>query len=642
MRNRGDTSRDHWMDSHSAHHGRRPGMLPGNVAWLTGRPGAGTLCAKTPGPRSISAHINGGAILNHSLRQLRRKVGPLENELIDAFEAGAVSRRTFLVRGSVLGLGVGALGMIISACGGSDDATGTSGGTDAAPTGSGTDTSSGADTTAAAAAGGIKQGGTMRLASQRPGSPLDPIAMDNIGSYTPVVMSMEYLCGKGEGAALAPMLAESWSPNDDGSVWTFKIRQGVKWHGGTDFTAADVVGALDRLAPTNLAAYIDPGSAVATDASTVTVTLKNPDGQFPYQVSPYNPQAVITPPDYEIGTLFDQKPNGTSAFKLESYDVATGAKYVRFDEWWGGKAYLDGVEIIFSDDNATQINGLLGGQVDAVIQFAVSDADALFSSDAVTIDSIQGAGHRQIWFNVREGTFSGEKGAKIREAVALGVDRQALIETVLQGRGDLGNDHPIAPVYEYWDSAQPQRERDVEKAKALLEEAGAAGISLTMHAPDLQEIALLAEVVQSQLKDIGMDITLNVESTSTFYLRWCKVYDSETAPAGCDGGEEFGIVDYGNRGTPDVYLVKAYATGEWNSAHYLSEEFNAAVKEYQASLELEARKTAVKKIQEIAHRDIPYVIPYFYNTLTAYSKTVTGVQHTGLGHYFLGQAGFTE
>jgi peptide/nickel transport system substrate-binding protein len=576
--------------------------------------------------------------MKHSLRQLRRKVGPLENELIDAFEAGAVSRRTFLVRGSVLGLSVGALGAIITACGSDDDegSTGTDGGGTAAPGDTGT-----AETTAPAE-GAIKQGGTLRLAAQRPGSPLDPIAMDNIGSYTPVVMAMEYLCGTGEGASLAPMLAESWSPNDDGSVWTFKIRQGVKWHDGTDFTAEHVVGALDRLAPTNLAAYIDPGSSVAVDAATVEITLKFADGQFPYQVSPYNPQAVITPPDYEIGTLFDQKPNGTSAFKLESYDVATGAKYVRFDEWWGGTAYLDGVDIIFSDDNATQINGLLGGEADAVIQFGVSDADALFASDSVTVDSIQGAGHRQIWFNVREGTFSGENGAKIREAVALGIDRQALVDTVLQGRGDIGNDHPIAPVYEFWDSSQPQRERDVDKAKALLEEAGAAGLSLTLNAPDLQEIALLAEVVQSQLKEIGLDITLNVESTSTFYPLWCKVYDSTTPPAGCDGGEEFGIVDYGNRGTPDVYLVKAYATGEWNSAHYLSEEFNAAVKEYQASLDLESRKVAVKKVQEIAHRDIPYVIPYFYNTLTAYAKNVTGVRHPGLGHYFLGHAGYTE
>jgi peptide/nickel transport system substrate-binding protein len=566
--------------------------------------------------------------------RVRRNAGPLEGELMDAYLQGRVSRRAFLVRGSILGLSVGALGTVLAACGSDDegDTSTTDGGT--------TDTEAGGSTaTTAAAEGGGKKGGVLRLAAQRPGSPLDPVAMDNIGSYSPVVMAFEYLCGIGEGFALAPMLAESWSPNADGSVWTFKIRQGVKWHQGGDFTAADVVATLDRLAPTNLQAYIDPGSSVATDDFTVEVTLKAPDGQFPFLLSPYNPQAVITPVDYELGTLFDQKPNGTSAFKLESYDVATGAKYVRFDEWWGGAPILDGVEFLFSDDNATQINGLLGGQADAVIQFGVSDADAIFASDAVTVDAIRGAGHRQIWFNVREGTFTD---VRIREAVALGIDRQALVDTVLQGRGDVGNDHPIAPAYEFFDASQPQRERDVEKAKALLEEAGVAGLAVTMHAPDLQEIALLAEVVQSQLQEIGMDITLNVESTSTFYDRWCKVYDGTNEPAGCDGGEEFGIVDYGNRATPDVYLVKAYATGEWNSAHYLSEEFNAAVAAYQATVDLESRKEAVKLVQEIAHKDIPYVIPYFYNTLTAYTKTFSGVKHTGLGHYFVGTASFSE
>ena len=565
-------------------------------------------------------------------------IGPLELEVIESYAQGKMDRRELMRRGSVVGLSIPFLGAVIAACGSDDDgdsAPSTDG--EAAPS---TDGEAGT-TDAPAAAGEIQQGGILRIASQRPGSPLDPVAMDNIGSYTPVLQSFEYLCGKGEGAALAPMLAESWSPNDDGSVWTFNIRQGVKWHSGGDFTAADVVATMGRLATANLQTYITEDSVVAVDDYTVEVTLLTPDGQFPYQMSVYNPQSVVTPVDYELGTLFDERPDGTGAFVLDSYDVAISAKYVANPDWWGGVPYLDGVEVLFSDDNATQINGLLGDQADAVIQFAVSDADALFNSDSVTVESTQSAGHRQIWFNVREGTFSGENGAKIREAVALGIDRNALVEQVLQGRGDVGNDHPIAPAYEFFDPSLPQRERDVERAMELLEEAGAAGLSITMHAGDLQEIPLLAEVVQSQLKDIGMDITLNVESTATFYDRWCAVYDSTNEPAGCDGGEEFGIVDYGNRGTPDRYLVAAYATGEWNSAHYISEEFNEAVAAYQATVDLESRKEAIKAVQQIAHDDIPYVIPYFYNLLTAYKNNVTGIVSTGLGHYYAGQAGFT-
>jgi peptide/nickel transport system substrate-binding protein len=569
-----------------------------------------------------------------SLDRARQSVGRLENELIDGYVSGAVSRRGFLVRGSVLGLSVAAMGGILAACGSDDEGdSSTDGGTATTEAGGST------ETTGAPAAGGIKQGGTLKVASQKPGSPLDPVAMDNLGSYTPVTIAFEYLCGKGDGAALAPMLAESWTPNDDGSVWTFKLRSGVTWHDGSPLTSADVVATLDRLAPGNLAAYIVEGATKAIDDLTVEVTLNAADGQFPYQVSLWNPQSVITPVSFVAGSTLDGTPTGTGPFKLDKYDVATGCTFVRNDAWWGGTPYLDAVELVFSDDIDTQITGVLGGQADAIVLFAVVGGDALLNSDEVVVESIKGASHRQLWMNTREGNFTD---VRVRQAVALGINRQELLDVILQGKGTIANDHPIAPSYEFFDASQAQRERDVEAAKALLKEAGKEGLAVTLHAPQLVEIPQLAELIQTQLKDIGMDITLNVESTDTFYDRWCKVYDSPVEPTGCDGGEEFGIVDYGNRGTPDVYLVKAYATGEWNSAHYISEPFREAVSTYQAALTLEDRKGPISEIQKIANEDVPYVIPYFYDSLFAYKKSVTGIVASGLGHFYLGAAGFTE
>jgi peptide/nickel transport system substrate-binding protein len=570
--------------------------------------------------------------------KLRGSIGPLQQEVVDAYASGSVSRRAFLVRGSVVGLSAAFMGSIIAACGDDEESASTTaaGGTETTAAG-GTETTAagGTDTTAAPAAGG----GTLRIASQRPGSPLDPVAMDNLGAYTPVVTAFEYLCGPGEGASLAPMLAESWEPNADGSVWTFNLRKGVKWHDGSDFTSADVVATMDRMIEAGkLSSYMDPGGCAAVDDHTVTMTLKAPDGQFPYNVCHWNPQTVITPAAFTTGTTLDQSPNGTGAFKLTKYDVAVGATFEANADYWGGRPTLDALEFIFSDDIATQVTGLQGGAADAIVQFSMVGGEAIVNNPDFNVVAIRGAAHRQLWMNVREGTFTD---VKIREAIALAIDRQACIDIALQGKGDLGNDHPIAPVYEFWDSAQPQRERDVEKAKALLEEAGKSGLAITMHVPKLQEIPQLAEVMQSQLKEIGMDVTLNVESTDTFYDRWCKVYDSTNEPAGCDGGEEFGIVDYGNRGVPDVYLVKAYATGEWNSAHYNSAEFQQAVKDYQAALTLEDRKEPVSRIQSIANADIPYVIPYFYNSLYATSNKVTGIVATGLGHYYCDKASFT-
>ena len=528
----------------------------------------------------------------------------------------------------MIGLGAPLIGAILAACG--SDSNGTTGAT----TGDGTTAPGG---TTAPAAGAIKQGGTLRIAAQKPAGPLDPVAMADLGTYTPVVTAFEYLVDI-LGADVKPMLAEKWAPNADGSVWTFNLRKGVKWHDGTPFTSADVVATMDRLAGSNLKASVAVGATKAIDDFTVEITLLSPDGQFPQQVGAYNPQSVITPKDFVLGTTLDQRKTGTGAFKLTKYDAATGATFEANTEWWGGKPFLDKVEFIFSDDLATQVSGLQGGAADAIVQVSVVGGDAVLNDSNLTVGIIKGSAHRQIWMNTREGDFTD---VKVRQAVALGIDRQALIDNVLKGKGDIGNDHPISPIYPFFDSTLPQRARDVEGAKKLLADAGKAGMKATMYFPKLQEIPQLAQLIQSQLKDIGMEVTLKQEAVVDGE-EWCKVYDSKVEPAGCDGGMDFGIVDYGPRGVPDVYLVKAYATGEWNSAHYISEPFRAAVKKYQSSLDIDGQKAAIKDIQKIANEDVPYAIPYFYNSLYATAKNVTGIVVTGLGHFYCGKAGFTS
>jgi peptide/nickel transport system substrate-binding protein len=563
---------------------------------------------------------------------VRRQASPVEVELVEAFAQGKISRRAFVARGSMIGLGMPLIGAILAACG--SDNKGTSGGS--TPSGGTTPTGGTTAPGGTTAAGPIKQGGTLRIVAQTPAGPLDPVAMADLGTYTPVVTCFDYLVDA-LGGDVTPMLAETWKPNADGSVWTFNLRKGVKWHDGTPFTSADVVATMDRLAASNLKASIAAGSTKAIDDFTVEFTLLSPDGQFPQQVGAYNPQSVITPKDFVLGTTLDKRPTGTGAFKLTKYDAATGATFEANQDWWGGKPYLDKLEYSFSDDLATQVSGLQGGAADAITQFSVVGGDALLNDSNITVGTIRGAAHREIWMNCREGDFTDKR---VRQAVALGIDRNALIETLLKGKADIANDHPIAPIYPFFDSTQPQRVRDVDKAKGLLNDAGKAGLAATMYFPKLQEIPQLAQILQSQLKDIGMNVTLSQEAVVDGE-EWCKVYDSKTEPAGCDGGKDFGIVDYGLRGVPDVYLVKAYATGEWNSAHYISEPFRAAVKAYQGSLDLDGQKAAIKDIQKIANEDVPYAIPYFYNILFATAKNVTGIVATGLGHFYCGKAGFT-
>ena len=550
--------------------------------------------------------------------RLRRASSPLEVDLIESYAQGRVTRRDFVRRGALLGLSLPFLKAVMGAAPQGNLRPGTTPGT-------------------SAAAPALKDGGTVKVTVQKPSGPLDPLAMADLGSYGIVAQSFEHLLKLGPDGTIGPGLAESWEMNADGSEWTFKLRQGVTWQSGAPFTADDVVATMDRLTTGGNAALggvLKTGGAKAADANTVVFTLEGPNGQFPALVSVFNAQAVITPKDWVAGSTADAKRDGTGPWKMVNYDQNTGATFERNDAWWGGKTRLDKVEWVFNNDSASRVSGLQGGEVDAIVQIDVLGSEGLQADSAnFKIISLRTATHRQIWMRNDTGHFTDKR---VRQALAMTLDRELMVQQLFSGQGEVANDHPIAPVYQYFDAAAvPQRTRDIEGAKKLLAEAGVSGLKATMFAPELNEIPQLAELVKQNAAEAGIDITLAVESTDTFYNEWCLTYDPI-----CDGGQEFGIVDYGHRPTPDTYLNAAYATGEWNSAHFKNDAFNAAFKEYQGALDLAALTAACGKMQKIANDEVPYAIPYFYNYLSAHSTKVAGIQISALGQMFLDQAGF--
>lgn len=559
--------------------------------------------------------------------RIRRAASPLELDLVEAFARGRITRRQFINRGVVLGLSMPTIAAVIAACSGPAATT--------AP---------GATQGPSATAGGgesappATEGGVIRVAIQRPAGPLDPVGMQDLGSYGIVAQSFEFLCTlNSSGDDIAPGLAESWEPNEDGSVWTFKLRSGVKWQDGSDFTADDVVATMARLAAAGnagLKGVIDEQSAVATDPTTVTFNLLSPNGNFPYLVSVFNAQSVITPVAMESGMTSDEVKNGTGAWKLDSYDQATGATFSRNEAWWGGRTPLDGVEFTFFDEIGPMVTAYQGGQIDAIVQFDVLSGEALFNDPNFSIIATRTALHRQIWMRVDTGQFTDRR---VRQALAFTFDREAMIQQLFRGRADIGNDHVIAPIYPYFDESVPQRTRDVEKAKALLAEAGVSSLNAVLHAGELLEIPDLAVLIKSGAAEAGINLEVAVESLDTFYgAQWCP---PEPADPPCSGAAELGIVDYGHRATPDIYLNAALkSNGIWNSSQYMNPEFDAAFAEFQAAVGVDAQKAACKKIQTILNEDVPIGVPYFYNYLAGNSNQFTGVYSSALGQMFFSSA----
>ena len=213
----------------------------------------------------------------------RATVGPEGLDLIESYSQGRINRRDFVRRGTVIGLSVPFLGAVIAACGGDDDAA-----TDDTGAPAGGDTTPGTGTEPADTGGAT--GGIIRVASQKPAGPLDPVGMQDLGTYGIVAQCFEFLTTLGDSdmsPGVAPGLAETWESNEDGSVWTFNLRQGVKWHDGTDFTSADVAATMDRLAEaknSGLNGVIEAGSVDATDPAVAVFTLLAPNGNLPYLV----------------------------------------------------------------------------------------------------------------------------------------------------------------------------------------------------------------------------------------------------------------------------------------------------------------------------------------------------------------------
>ena len=156
---------------------------------------------------------------------IRSRSSELENHLIDEYRSGYISRREFVRRGGVIGMSIPVVGFLAAACG----------------TGSNTSTSSGGSADTAVKAGGkevaVKPGGTLKLGmSPGPTTEIDPIKVADEGGLGVMSQTGEFLSWSDSKLQLQPRLAESWKPNADGSVWTFKIRQGVKFHDGTPMT----------------------------------------------------------------------------------------------------------------------------------------------------------------------------------------------------------------------------------------------------------------------------------------------------------------------------------------------------------------------------------------------------------------------
>jgi peptide/nickel transport system substrate-binding protein len=555
---------------------------------------------------------------NKRLGQLREGQGEIANHIIDEFAAGRLSRRDFVRRGTVVGISVPLLGSILAACGSSGSSSSPSGGS----------------SSAAGAPGAVIKAGIVT-----PTGAINPVTVADQGGLDMLGQTGEYLCLSTQTLTLKPVLATSWTPNSKADVWTFKIRQGVKFHNGQALTADDVVytyqlhtnpkGEANALSA--FGGVLTPAGVKKVDDFTVEFHLSAPNGNFPYLTSSDNYNMIILPKGYDPAK-WQSTFLGTGPFKLGSYTPKSGATFTRNESYWGKKALPSSTVFTFYDTQNPMILGLTGGTIDVVGQFAVAGAQELLTG-SYNIIKLKSSAHRQLSMRNDKAPFTDPR---VRQAIALTLDRPAIVKALFQGFADVGNDSPFAPVYPSTNTSVAQRTKDIAKAKSLLAAAGhGSGFSTQLVTENFVEIPQYAQIVAQSAKEIGVNIGLKVESSSQYYGK-ATFGNSDWLDA------TMSLVDYGHRGVPNVFLtspLETYnaktGTGTWNAAHFSNAQYDKLVAQYIAASDLGTQKTLAGQIETLLLAQTPIIFGYFYNYLTATTKGVTGVYPTAVGHLFL-------
>lgn len=454
-----------------------------------------------------------------------------------------------------------------------------------------------------------EKGGTLRVAIDQAVSVLHPLLSRVNPEYLAAELLYSSLTRLTVGMQAEPDLAMEWNANDTLTEWTFKLRDGLKFHDGSGCTSADVVASFEAILDPKFASpgknNVGPIEKVeAVDPQTVKFTLSTPYADFPAAVA-YN-NARIIPASVIAGNFESLRSaaNGTGPFKLASYEPDRLVVFERNPDYYDpARPYVDRVELKVFPDLGAQVSSLMAGDIDLVATVEPNDFMRLEGADGV--DTLRAASGQ--FCNVNFGTdIAPFNDARVRRALALTIDREAMVDFMTEGFGIKGNDTPLNESYSFF-KALPQREADIAEARRLLAEAGFPdGFEAELIASDRPAIRTqLAIALREMAKEAGITINVRTMPHATYLDQvWTK--------------GAFYIGFYNMQPTPDgIFKLLFTSDAAWNETRWNNKAFDALIEEARGILDPVKRTEVYTKAQELMHEDVPSLIPSFFDVLGA-------------------------
>ncbi len=406
-------------------------------------------------------------------------------------------------------------------------------------------------------------------------------------------------------------LAESIEPSADAKTWTCKLRSGVEFHNGKTVTPEDVIASYrhhmgddsESAAKSLLASITD----IKADGNHVVFTLSEGNADFPYIMTDYH-IGIMPSKD---GKVADPTSGiGSGGYMVESYDPGVKSILKRNPNHYNSnEAHFDSIESLVIKDVAARTNALTTGEIHAMNRCDLKTVHLLKRTPNIEVLAVTGTQHYTIPMITTQAPYDDNN---IRMALKHGIDREAVVQTVLRGYGQAGNDHPIGPSQKYYNKDLPQRAYDPDKARYYLKQAGLDSLKVDLSAADAAFAGAVdtAVLFKEHAAKGGIEINVVREPDDGYWSNvWMK--------------KPFCMCYWGGRPTEDWMFTTAYAEGaSWNDTFWSHKRFNELLLSARAELDEAKRRTAYHDMQEICSNEGGVIVPMFASYVMAVSSDV--------------------
>ena len=458
---------------------------------------------------------------------------------------------------------------------------------------------------------------------------LDPHAVTAVNDFRILMNIYDGLVRYKDGTLeVEPALATDWSISEDGTEYTFDLQSGVTFHDGTPLDAEAVAFNFDRMldeshpfhdtGPFPLSFFFSAVQDVEViDEDTVKFTLDAPYAPFLSNLA-YPTGLIVSPEAVKThGADFGRNPAGTGPFRFVEWESNAKVVVERNEDYWDGAPSLEAVVFRPITDANTRVAEMLSGGIDVMVEIP-PDSVQNFDGNGFTLYEQAGP---HLWFlilNAKEGPFADKR---VRQAINYAIDKQTLVEDILQGTAEVASG-PTPPAFSwaYNDALQPYP-YDPEKAKALLEEAGHAGASLTFYVTEggsgMLDPVPMGAAIQADLAKVGLDVTIETYEWNTFL--------GEVNP-GLEGKADMAEMAWMTN-DPDTLPYLALRTEAWpdqggfNSGYYSNDKVDELLEAARSSTDQAERAALYQEMQEIVYEDAPwaFIANWKQNAATAES-----------------------